>query len=416
LPGLTSALHVDLKLWQPLRPLGGVYVVNNIIGNALKAARSARNPLHPDIGQLIGYDRIFFGNQGKNIIPPKPSDNCAILDYDRWLLTNIRDIRQRAVALGHMGGTHPRPYFLTTVGMAQKVINIYVKYATCWATAGQYAGGALAAPVDPLGIRNFICAPHCPLDRILINALLKTPVGEFLKGRELLEHGKIRQANGQWKPWSKLDCPVAYYALQWFIRRIAMSTWPKGCLNDCWGFKPANLIEEIFGKNNQGAVANWWPALEQCGENIFLQSAARVNARQRQLTGNVAAQLAQDVVAHNDPPIGSPKIIITEATGANYWPLRHQETSHTRKNHWGCLDFNGTLHLKEAARTHLGLAALLQNPWQRSGHNAYWGKQLFPSVDAALRFLAANFVIQAHEEETQYELNERGVYWVPTMP
>jgi hypothetical protein len=43
---LVSALHVDHKLWQPVKvPIGRPYRINDAFGNAWKAARPQRSPI-----------------------------------------------------------------------------------------------------------------------------------------------------------------------------------------------------------------------------------------------------------------------------------------------------------------------------------------------------------------------------------
>ena len=127
---------------------------------------------------------------------------------------------------------HRGPSQLATYGLAQKALNIYVKHIHCWDIAGQFDGKAghhIPYHVPPLTF-DFICALHAPIDRNMIEALIRLPLGKFLIKRGLIDRpAQLVQSNGTANPWSKLDCLRTYYGFELILRRLAMHSWPKQC-------------------------------------------------------------------------------------------------------------------------------------------------------------------------------------------
>lgn len=227
---LVSALHVDLKLWHPAKvPIGRPYRINDAFGNAWKVARPQRSP-DPFNGRPA--DRAFIESLVLTL-PPPPS-SCVLSVFDQWILKTIMALRGRSLKLARLaGGSAPaQPYALSTVGMAQKILNVYLKYQACWHVAGrwdqrkgQFVNNPASATVAP-----FLCALHCPIDSMLLKALLRGPIGQELVHLGLMNtRGHLRQANGVFTSWSNLDCSKTYFGFQLILRRIAMRTWPPGC-------------------------------------------------------------------------------------------------------------------------------------------------------------------------------------------
>jgi hypothetical protein len=332
--------------------------------------------------------------------------------------------------------------------MAQKPLNVYVKYMSCWAYTGQYSQppGAFGVPLDPLGLSNFGCALHCPLDNFLLGALSETDIGEYLLENKLLRAIRnkkgwtcaIRQENGSWKPWSKLDCPTAYYALQWFIRRIAISTWPESCRAQC--IKPSgNIIpEDILAQVFPDSIASasiWWKAFRKCPEEKFCNSAVQI--AQQQITmkmisptpklakKNISAPHTSRDIHPSPPPVASagnrPLIKISGTTANEYWGLRNSCDS--KRNTWGNLSKNlriPSLAITHQTAAHIGLGNhpvvnWLPAPGPMGGSpNAYWGHtRQFPTADAALRYLSGYFNLCACDKKTLRQLIAAGVTWIP---
>jgi hypothetical protein len=145
------------------------------------------------------------------------------------------DIRDQALALNGPVWAGEAP--LTSVGMAQKLMNLYIKYRLCWQIIGEYPALVPRVPAPPgaLNPRAFLCALHAPIDNIMLAQFLKLSIGKYLLERKLLRvtpdgRTEIFQSNPQpFVPWTKLDDLRSYYGLQLAFRRVAMKTWDLGC-------------------------------------------------------------------------------------------------------------------------------------------------------------------------------------------
>lgn len=224
--GLVSALHVDLKLWTTGKSLAQPYRANDAMGNSWKVARPQ---LTTDSFMGHPAEREAVEELVRSL-PGMSSNSCALAPYDRWILEGIAAIRTAGRGLAGGGGPG-RPTTLSTVGMAQKILNVYWKYQACWHVGGTWNAGAGAFVPSPNAAGTILCALHCPIDSILLRAIRdKLTLGRWLQERGLMDAGAyLRQSDGSFSPWSKLDCIRAYYGLQLMLRRIAMYTWPKGC-------------------------------------------------------------------------------------------------------------------------------------------------------------------------------------------
>lgn len=256
---LTSALHFEMKLWQPGQ--GSLptppYKINDAQHNSWQAMRQKSTNTFSSKEQTA----IF------NAFPPSfPTRmDCALFSYDRWILGNIVSLRRKGLAQpGSFGTAGPGlPTTLASIGKAQKLVNIYIKYILCWQIAGQWQQSLNSFHVfkPPFVPNNFLCALHAPIDRILINHLLKLPVGRYLQRAGVLRAGEIQQSSdGDWKPWSKLDCLRTYYGLQLVFRRIAMASWPDECscatpialTTEC-----KDMFEKEFGNDQKFTGPDW---------------------------------------------------------------------------------------------------------------------------------------------------------------
>jgi hypothetical protein len=208
---------------------------------------------------------------------------CALVEYDQWILLKIQDLRLGGLC--HAGLHHPwmppgKPPELGTIGLAQKLINIYVKYEFCWQIAGQWP--ALGRYVSPFSPQDFLCALHAPIDNGVIVSLVKNySVGQYLKNKKRLrcygnppkEQSYIRQSSDNgWRPWSKLDCLRTYYGFQLVLRRIAMRTWPKEC--GCFGLSDAiqkcgDMFQEEFSKGQECQGPDWIEIAKDIPDDII---------------------------------------------------------------------------------------------------------------------------------------------------
>ena len=251
---LISALHVDLKLWQPARmPIGRPYRINDAFGNAWKAARPqrSRDPFkgHP-------ADRAFI--ESLVLTLPPPPAGCVLSVFDQWIQDTIKAIRGRSLNLA--GGAAPaQPYALSTIGMAQKILNLFLKYQACWHVGGRWdqATGQFVNHPASARVAPFLCALHSPIDSRLLKALLRTPIGQKLVNLGLMNNqGYLRQVNGVFTSWSNLDCLRTYFWFQLMLRKIAMRTWPPGC---------ACQLASNHG-NSSAAASNLPPGIFEPGE------------------------------------------------------------------------------------------------------------------------------------------------------
>jgi hypothetical protein len=271
-PELVSALHVDLKLWQPAQvPIGRPYRINDAFGNAWKTARPQ---LSSDPFKGHPSDRACI--ESLVLTLPSPPSGCVLSDFDQWILKTIIAIRGRSLALARLaGGPAPaQPYALSTVGTAQKILNVYLKYQACWHMGGQWvqATGQFVNHPASASVAPFLCALHCPIDSVLLEALLRDPIGKELIKHGLMNNlGHLRQSSGDFDSWSKLDCLETYFRFQLMLRRIAMRTWPPRCAcqsaaeHGNSSAAASNLPQEIF---EPGEVWDWLRRLaDVCGDD-----------------------------------------------------------------------------------------------------------------------------------------------------
>jgi hypothetical protein len=286
--GLTSALHVDLKLWAAAGGLPHGYVANGDQPNAWMVARPVMtpNPI-PVATKAAIWHRVLASF-------PAASSSCVILTYDVWILKEMRHIRAvaRAVPGGH---GLPLPTMLATLGMAQMLLNVFVKYQLSWKVAGQYIGAVFVpyhgvpyhGSIDPTA---FVCALHSPIDNVLLRRLLDLPLGEQLRHQGCLRRAgpgvQLQQLDGTWVTWSRIECPTTYYGLQWALRRLAMRSWTTGCAAACWrngtgGIDPTarSILAECFPDAEEiaGEGPDWIDVAGNLPDNVLDQTLEAMN-------------------------------------------------------------------------------------------------------------------------------------------
>jgi hypothetical protein len=244
---MTSALHVEMKLWRPTAPLPKRFIPNNVQVNAWRAMQQMgiRNLFNaPAEAHLWAHIHDTYGHS----IRAYARSQCILLEFDKWILDAILFLRLHGIGWPAAIGQNlaKKPTALATVGLAQKLLNIYVKYLFCWGWAGRFLVSPIPGAFTPAGPSNSsplysllhsTCAPHAPIDRILIKRLQQLSLGKHMIKIGLLHphDQKLHEAAGGFWPWSKLDCLRTYYGFQLILRRLAMHTWPPGCACNCFG-------------------------------------------------------------------------------------------------------------------------------------------------------------------------------------
>ena len=232
---ITSALHLEMKLWDTKKSLPQKYRKNDAKHNSW-AAMSNRTT-------APGKKFSRFSEDAKrhiysDVSIKTTSAACHLIDFDTWLLTIISNLRQRGLANANIQVWAPhgknKPPELGTYGLAQKLLNVFLKHELCWHVAGRWVGYpqfVLYAPSRSPDLPQYLCALHAPIDRVVLKALTALPLGLGSDGKKLLKYnGDVKQSSdGNFRPWSQLNCLRTYYGLQLMLRRIAMNTWPVGC-------------------------------------------------------------------------------------------------------------------------------------------------------------------------------------------
>jgi hypothetical protein len=258
---LTSALHCEMRLWPISKRMAlNLYQKNDSAGNAWRAMQhrvTATQSIFPQF--LLTAKCEIFSSIAKM---PTPLPRCSLLQFDDWHLSNLVSLRNAGLANAGIQAWirhgDNKPPELGTVGLAQKLINVFLKYELCWQVAGQCRNGDMEAyqPRRIPQLPQYLCVLHAPIDRILLQQIVKLPLGKWLNGKGFLNNNGslIQSSGGAARPWSKLDCLRTYYGLQLMLRKIAMHTWPKGCACDNSADdairKCANWFNEQYGKTH----------------------------------------------------------------------------------------------------------------------------------------------------------------------
>ena len=223
---------------------------------------------------------------------------CVLLEYDKWMLDTILFLRASGIGCSKSIGQHKtfKPTTLATVGLAQKLLNIYVKYLFCWGLTGRFIVLPIPGSFTPSGPSNSsplysllhsTCAPHSPIDRILIKELKQLPLGRHMIKIGLLHayDQKLHETAGGYWPWSKLDCLRTYYGFQLIFRRLAINTWPPDCDRNCFGHGSGSipLIEtcaknfnEWFPDEKHGEGPDWIQAALDIPEDVIANTVDQI--------------------------------------------------------------------------------------------------------------------------------------------
>ena len=302
---LTSALHLEMKLWEPTE---FHWYPNNVELNSwgvMANRTTASNNVYRRFS--VEEKAKLFGEIRLN----SRRSNCALIEFDGWALESILNLRSTGLQRANMlAPWNPTPPELGTVGLAQKLINIFVKYELCWQVSGQWVNNAFVPYNNPRlpELPQYLCALHAPIDRILLKKLLTLPMGEWLKKQKLIRGaGTIKQScDGEFRPWSKLDCLRTYYGLQLILRKVAMQTWPTGCACRSKGGEDsgdsaqrliqhcADWFNQKYGKDRAcgNDEVDWVQTACDLPEDVILETLQRLEAKQdpSQDNGSVGAE------------------------------------------------------------------------------------------------------------------------------
>lgn len=234
---LTSALHLEMKLWRVTRRLPqNRYRINAHFHNSWKAMLAVW--LRSIDGDTFAADeKAQILQELSSLKCPQKSQTCVQSIFDGWMLDKMIQLREKGrdpIRQPILPGVANRITALASFGLAQKLINIFLKYEICWQVAGQWVNGGWV-PYNAPAIQHmpgYLCGLHAPLDRILLDTLKPLSLGKWLKNKSLLRpaDSTLRQSSdGHFRPWSKLDCLRTYYGLQLMLRKVAMRTWQPGC-------------------------------------------------------------------------------------------------------------------------------------------------------------------------------------------
>lgn len=258
---LASALHLEMKLWPAGGPLPDKYRANDARWNSWRAMSNRTTAPETEYSRFDPAHREKGLDALSSLQPASLS--CVLKSYDEFVIKLIVDERKRGLKQAGVPLWDPqknkkaKPPELGTIGLAQKRVNLFIKYEFCWQYAGQWRERELA-PYEDHAIPNLLdyqCALHAPMDRELISAINRTDVGKTLKRNGFLVGEAFVQADGKNRPWSKLDCLRTYYGFQLLLRHWAMDTWPE----DCACASPEDLIKssvEWFENKFDGKCTN----------------------------------------------------------------------------------------------------------------------------------------------------------------
>jgi len=282
---ITSALHLEMLLWRPSSgKLGPRYRVNDAEHNSWQAMRPRYVPSPHSASQKKDvFNQIIQNFSKKGLI-------CACPSFDQWILTRIQAIRADALRISGSCAkccSAPKLSALQTIGMAQKLVNIFLKYELCWQLVGQWINKPIPKHFSPYTARfpviDYICALHAPIDSILLAKIFALPIGQYLNKKGLLQKARLRQSCGVLSSWSNLECLRTYYGFQLVLRRIAMVTWPKGCACSAPSIAASQQWFNQMFKSESTGQTDWIQEASEIPEEIIQQTVAKlVNSEKTQ--------------------------------------------------------------------------------------------------------------------------------------
>lgn len=242
---ITGSLHLEMKTGRTAVELPARYQPNDVEGNVWRAmANRATIPQGHNGTDEDGKKAIY--TKIRSALPK--GEGCLHQDFDQQILSLILSLREQGLAAFPQWSAKPpwRPPELGTIGLAQRVINLYFGYELAWTLSGRPDNASGEPPAEDM--TWFTPYLHAPLHVAFLRSLEKLPLGQWLTQREFLRQGKILDgSDAKYHPWWKLDCLRTYYGHQILFRRVAMSTWLPNISQD----EIANMAEESLDMFNQ---------------------------------------------------------------------------------------------------------------------------------------------------------------------
>ena len=321
---LTSALHLEMKLWEPTK---FDWYENDAQRNSWGVMMNRTTALHTEYPRFVQQAQCHIFSK---INPPESVTDCHLEEYDKWLLSTLIEFRSNGLANADLGVWTPngknKPPELGTMGLAQKLINIFVKYELCWQVAGQCVNAEQVAYANPHmpHLPQYLCALHAPIDRILLKEINKLGLGKWLQEMKLLKgENLIQSSDGSSRPWSKLDCLRTYYGLQLMLRQVAIDTWRKGCACAESTHKAiqesADWFNENYGEKHPCAEGqkDWIQAACALPEQVMMETLEKLGCEPSANGGNAAVAPSPAVLEFEPPPGNAGNGDETNANGAN---------------------------------------------------------------------------------------------------
>lgn len=220
---LSSALHVEMKLSKPKVELPNRYVPNDLEYNTWKAMANRTTHMPDDENDLNEAQAEIF-DRIRNALPS--TDNCDAHDFDRNLLFLLTKLRDQGLSYFPNWASKPpwRPPELGTIGLAQRLVNLFYEYEQAWTLTIRPATATQELPSQDL----YALFPHlhATLHVAFIKALETLPIGRWLTKSGYMRTGKfLNNSDGKFHSWWQTDCLRTYYGIQILLRRMAMSTW-----------------------------------------------------------------------------------------------------------------------------------------------------------------------------------------------
>ena len=166
-----------------------------------------------------------------------------------------------------------RPPELGTIGLAQRLVNLFFEYEQAWTLTLRPATATQDLPSQDL----YALFPHlhATLHVAFIKALEALPLGRWLTKNGYMRTGKfLNNSDGKFHSWWQTDCIRTYYGIQILLHRVAMTTWLPHITQDDISAMAQNakaMFKESFPSNRMYCLD--WLDLATDTSNEDLQNA-----------------------------------------------------------------------------------------------------------------------------------------------
>ena len=416
---LASGLHLEMKLGRANIGLPSRYLPNNVEHNVW-LAMSNRTTLIPVAEKDLSgeKDNIFAQLRESPSIP----QGYEAQDYDLNHLKLLIDLKKKGLAYFPNWASKPpwRPPELGTIGLCQRLANMFYEYEFCWDMTQRPA--VVASPPPKEDLRNWLPFLHAPLHISFLGVLEKLPIGLWLIQKEYLRKEKLRDTlEDKFVTWWKMDSLRTYYGIQLLFRRIAMNTW----------------LPEITDKAIEAVITKAKSAFEETfsetrnKKHDWLDLAADFQNEELQLIISRTLKTISDqepcILEH--PNIGR-KVLVLSEYDVDGRQFENALRINSEENHTHCLGAVCYRHAELDLKLPQDCGYLIEDISNAggnfTGHPEYvksedssshcWGGThfeggiMFNSVDNAIAYLKQYFHIQAAEENEFH--TQEWVDWV----